>query len=470
MTSRRRLSAILALDVVGYTSLVHKDAAGVFAALNTIYRSVVTPAVAAADGRVVKLLGDGALIEFPSARAALRCAIQVQQEMRRPDPVYSFSEPIRLRAGLHAGDVVIDNNDILGEGVIIASRLQAAAEPGGILASRSFCDLAGNDAAVHLRREGLHSFKGLARPIEVLAVDFIESAARPRRITLMRDQEIRFCSTKDKVRLAWTVNGDGPVVVKAPNWIGHLELDWRNPAIAPLLTSVAAKYRLVRFDQRGNGLSDWNVKEISFERFVDDLERIFDAAQVERAPIVALSQGGAIAAAFAARRPERVSAIVMIGAFPLGRNKRRSKRELEQARALRAMMAAGWDDEFPSLRDLLANVIVPTSSEEERRSYAEDMRRIISPGNVARTREAIDNIDITDMLRDVTAPCLVLHCRGDRMQPVEQGRAIAAGLPNARFIAYDSVNHLPPESDPVWPLIERELQTFLSLHASQSVV
>jgi pimeloyl-ACP methyl ester carboxylesterase len=266
------------------------------------------------------------------------------------------------------------------------------------------------------------------------------------------------------------VNGDGPAVVKAPNWIGHLELDWRNPAIAPLLTSVAAKYRLVRFDQRGNGLSDWNVKEISFERFVDDLERIFDAAQVERAPIVALSQGGAIAAAFAARRPERVSAIVMIGAFPLGRNKRRSKRELEQARALRAMMAAGWDDEFPSLRDLLANVIVPTSSEEERRSYAEDMRRIISPGNVARTREAIDNIDITDMLRDVTAPCLVLHCRGDRMQPVEQGRAIAAGLPNARFIAYDSVNHLPPESDPVWPLIERELQTFLSLHASQSVV
>ena len=222
----------------------------------------------------------------------------------------------------------------------------------------------------------------------------------------MRDQEIRFCSTKDKVRLAWTVNGDGPVVVKAPNWIGHLELDWRSPAMAPLLTSVAAKYRLVRFDQRGNGLSDWNVKEISFERFVDDLERIFDAAQVERAPILALSQGGAIAAAFAARRPERVSAIVMIGAFPVGRNKRRSKRELEQARALRAMMAAGWDDEFPSLRDLLANVIVPTSSEEERRSYAEDMRRVISPGNVARTREAVDNIDITELLRDVAAPCL----------------------------------------------------------------
>jgi class 3 adenylate cyclase/pimeloyl-ACP methyl ester carboxylesterase len=461
--TRRRLSAILALDVVGYTSLVHKDAPGTLAALNAIYRSVVTPAVAAADGRVVKLLGDGALIEFPSARAALRCAIQVQQEMRRPDPLYSFSEPIRLRAGLHAGDVVVEDGDILGEGIAIASRLQAAAQPGGILASRSFCDLAGSDAAVRLRREGLHSFKGVTQPIEVLAVDFTDVSVSTRRAGLAREQEIRFCSAKDHVRLAWTVNGDGPTVIKAPNWIGHLELDWRNPGMAPLLTVVAEKWRLVRFDQRGNGLSDWDVREIAFERFVDDLECIFDAAQVERAPIIALSQGGAIAAAFAARCPGRVSAIVMIGAFVQGRNKRPSKRELAQA--LRAMMAAGWDDEYPSLRDLLANVLVPTASEEERRQLAEDMRRIISPENVARFREAVDNIDITALLSNVACPCLVLHCRGDRMQPVEQGRAFAAGLPNARFIAYDSPNHCPVESDPIWPLMERDILTFLSLHA-----
>lgn len=468
MPPRRRLSAILALDVVGYTSLVHKDAPGVLAALNAIYRAVVTPAVTAADGRVVKLLGDGALIEFPSARAALRCAIQVQQEMRRPDPLYSFSEPIRLRAGLHAGDVVVEDGDILGEGVAIASRLQAAVQPGGILASRSFCDLAGSDAAVRLRREGLHSFKGVTQPIEVLAVDFTDTAVSARRAALAQEQEIRFCSANDNVRLAWTVNGDGPIVVKAPNWIGHLELDWRNPSIAPLLTSVAEKWRLVRFDQRGNGLSDWDVNDISFERFVDDLERIFDAAQVEKAPILAVSQGGAIAAAFAARRPARVSAIVMIGAFAVGRARRRSKKELEQAKALRAMMLAGWDDEYPSLRDLMANVIVPTASDEERRLFAEDMRRIISPGNVARIRQAVDNIDITNLLRDVAASCLVLHCRGDRMQPIEQGRAFAVGLPNARFIAYDSVNHMPPENDPSWPLIERDVQTFLALHAGQT--
>jgi class 3 adenylate cyclase/pimeloyl-ACP methyl ester carboxylesterase len=463
--SKRRLSAILALDVVGYSRMMQKDAAGVLAALNAIYRSVVTPAVAAAEGRVVKLLGDGALIEFPAAAQALRCAVRIQRELRRPDSPYRSPEPINVRAGLHAGDVVVEGDDIFGDGVNIAARLQSAAQPGGILASRIFCDLAGSDMPVRLRREGAHSFKGIAQPIEVLSVDFTDPEVEARHALLAQAQEIRFCTTKDNVRLAWTANGDGPTVVKAPNWIGHLELDWRNPGLAPITTSIAEQYRLVRFDARGNGLSDWDLEEISFDRFVDDLECVFDAADVERAPILAISQGCAAAAAFAARRPERVSAIVMIGGFPLGRAKRGSKKDSELAKAFRAMMAAGWDDDYPSLRDLLAQVIIPGASEEERRLYAEDMREKISPENLGLYRDAVDNLDVTQLLPNVTAPCLVLHCRGDRMQPIEQGRKLAAGLPNSRFIAYDSVNHLVPENDPVWPLLEREVRAFLAAHA-----
>jgi class 3 adenylate cyclase/pimeloyl-ACP methyl ester carboxylesterase len=464
VATSRRLSAVLALDVVGYTALMHKDAPGVVAALNAIYRSVVAPAAKAAEGRVVKLLGDGALIEFPAAGAALECAVGIQREMRRPDPPYRFPEPILLRAGLHAGDVIAEHNDIFGEGITVATRLQAAAQPGGVVASRSFCDLAGSIAGVRLRREGLHNFKGLPQPIEVLSVDFTDPEIETRRGALAHAQEIRFCSSKDNIRLAWTVNGAGATIVKAPNWIGHLELDWRDPAISPIVTTIAEKWRLVRFDQRGNGLSDWDVGDISFDRFVDDLECIFDAAEVERAPIVGISQGCAIAAAFAARRPERVSAIVMLGGFPQGRDKRRSKSDRDHARALRAMMAAGWDDPYPSLRDLIANVIVPQASEEERRRFAENMRQIISPENVARIRRAVDSIDVTPLLRQVKAPCLVLHCSGDRMQPVAQGRAFAAGLPDARFIAYDSANHVPTESDPIWPVMRREIQDFLAAH------
>ena len=463
--AKKRLSAILALDVVGYSRMMQKDAAGTLASLNAMYRSVVTPAIAATEGRVVKLLGDGALIEFQSATQALQCAVQVQQELRRPDSPYRSAEPINLRAGLHAGDVVAEGDDIFGDGINIAARLQSAAQPGGILASRIFCDLAGSDMPVRLRREGAHSFKGIAQPIEVLSVDFTNPEVEARRALLAQAQEIRFCRTKDNARIAWTVNGDGPTVVKAPNWIGHLDLDWRNLGFAPITTSIAEKFRLVRFDARGNGLSDWDLEEISFDHFVDDLECVFDAAEVERAPILAISQGCAVAVAFTARWPERVSAIVMMGGFPLGRAKRGSKKDSELAKAFRAMMAAGWDDDYPSLRDLLAQVIIPGASEEERRRYAEDMSKMISPENLGRYRDVIDNLDVTQLLPNITAPCLVIHCLGDRMQPIEQGRKLAAGLPNSRFITYDSVNHLVPENDPIWPLLEREVQAFLAAHA-----
>ena len=132
---------------------------------------------------------------------------------------------------------------------------------------------------------------------------------------------------------------------------------------------------------------------------------------------------------------------------------------------MRAMMTAGWDDEYPSLRDLIAEFIIPGASAEDRRRYAEDMREMITPENMGRYRNVIDNLDVTELLPQVQAPCLVLHCKGDRLQPIEQGRKLAAGIPNARFIAYDSSNHSLTENDSCWPLAEREIHAFLEAHA-----
>ncbi|MEL7011912.1 MAG: alpha/beta fold hydrolase [Pseudomonadota bacterium] len=464
--SQRRLAAILSLDVVGFSRMMQSGSKPLLKTLNILYRDLVTPSVEGCGGRVVKLLGDGALIEFPSAGQALNAATSIQTKLREPDHPYQVPERIQLRAGLHVGDVTLDGDDIFGDGVNIAARLQAAAEPGGILVSKMLCDLAGADYAQHLRGEGLHTFKGIQTPIEVMSVDFTDEATSKSRADFVKMQRIEYCKTDDGVSLAWSAVGDGTPVVKAPNWVGHLELDWRNPGISPICTSIAQHHRLIRFDARLNGLSDWDAENCSFERFVDDLEAVFDAADIDRAPILAISQGSAVAAAFAARRPERVSAIVMIGGFPVGRAKRTSPKDVERAEALKQMMTAGWDDDYPSLRDLMAQILVPGASQEVRTQYAEDMRKMISPVNMGRYRDVIDHIDIRQHLSSVQVPCLVCHATGDRMQPVEQGRLFAKGLPNATFIAYESNNHGMPDNDPEWPRLERDALAFLAEHSS----
>ncbi len=463
--SERRLAAILSLDVVGYSRMMQRSSGPLLKTLNALYRDLIVPLVKENKGRVVKLLGDGALIEFASAGRALEAAIAIQTRLRDPQNPYQDPDPIFVRAGVHVGDVTVKGDDIFGDGVNIAARLQAAAAPGGVLVSKMVCDLAGADYADRLRGEGLHSFKGIAHPIETLSVDFTDDKSAKSRKAFLNAQEIQYCRTDDGVNLAWTAVGDGPPVVKAPNWIGHLELDWRNPGFAPICTSIAMKHRLVRFDARLNGLSDWDAETCSFERFVDDLEAIFDAAGIERAPIVAISQGSSVAAAFAARRPDRVSAIAMIGGFPVGRAKRKSKKDIERAEAMRMMMTAGWDDDYPSMRDLMAQIIIPGASEEERRQTAQDMREMISPENMGRYRDVIDYIDIRHLLPSVEVPCLLCHSTGDRMQPVEQGRIFAKGLPNARLITYESKNHLMTLNDPEWPRLERDVTAFLLEHS-----
>lgn len=462
----RRFAAIVSIDTVGFSRMMEQDGKRLLAALNLIVRRQMIPLIEQHDGRLVKLIGDAALVEFPSAGGALAFSIAMQRGLAGPDLVYEFSERIQIRIGIHAGDIAVSDGDLIGEAVNIAARLQAEAHPDGILLSRLVADLAGQDPGVALRPEGVRRLKNIARPVETLSVDLGGAETADKRQRMTESQEIRFCPAMDGVTLAWTETGAGPPVVKAPNWIGHLEHDLFSPNIGPTLDAISAQHRLVRFDARGNGLSDWDVGEISFDRFVDDLEAIFDAAGIERAPVLGISQGAAVAVAFAARRPERVSAIVMIGSFVVGRALRQSPKDRERAAALRAMMQVGWDDDYPSLRDLIAETIIPESSLEDRRLFAEQMKVMITPDNMARYRDVIDYLDVRPILGAVQAPCLVMHSRDERMQPLEQGRQMAAGLRDARFIAYDSRNHVFIDSEPCWPQAKRDMLDFLAQHDS----
>jgi pimeloyl-ACP methyl ester carboxylesterase len=371
---------------------------------------------------------------------------------------------VRLRAGLHAGDVDETDGDVFGDAVNLAARLQAAAPPGGALVSRLAADLAGGGAGASLRPEGALRLKGAPRPVEALSLDLSPAPPAAARAEAARTQDVRFARSADGVTLAWTATGDGPPLVKAPNWIQHLELDWETLNVG-WLAALSARRRLVRFDSRGNGLSDWDAPEISLERFVDDLEAIFDAAGLDRAPVIGFSQGAAAGAAFAARRPDRVSALVCIGGFAQGINRRADPKSAELAAASVAFARADWHGAPPSVRDHFARLLAPDASSADQAAYAEAMEHTISPDNFARFREAVGAIDVTGLLPQVRCPALVLHGREDRIHPVSQGRRLASGIPGARFVAFDTRNHMTPDYDPAFPVMLREVEAFLAAHA-----
>ncbi len=459
---QQRLATVLSMDVVGYSELIQQDRDGLLSVLNAMFRSAVRPQLKAQQGRIVKLVGDGALVEFASSRGAMVCAVGIQRALRATPWRLEGGAPLEVRIGIHAGDVVDDGGDLFGDAVNIAARLEAMVAPGGIAVSRMVVDMAGSGLPFEVQSDGVHRLKNIERPVEVLTLLLDEASEVDRRVRAEQDEEIRFTRADDGVMLAWASHGVGPPVVMAPAWISRLDMDWRNPSRMAFLQHFSKARQLVRFDARGNGLSQRDVPTMDFDMVVEDLRAVFDAAGIARAPIFGLSQGAAVATVFAARYPERVSAIVTVGGYPQGREMRSSLKEKERATALQAMFKVGWDDEYPSLRDLMANLIVPLASTEERRQFAEDMRAKIKPEMMALYREMLDKIDVVSELARVQAPCLVMHCAGDRMQPIEQSRLMAAALPEARFRALDSINHSITANDPVWPMVQREIDAFLA--------
>jgi pimeloyl-ACP methyl ester carboxylesterase/DNA-binding winged helix-turn-helix (wHTH) protein len=268
----------------------------------------------------------------------------------------------------------------------------------------------------------------------------------PRRPDLR--QQIRFCTACDAVRIAYSEVGQGPPLVKAANWLSHLEYDWQSPIWSHLLHALAADRRLIRYDERGNGLSDRNVDDLSFEAFVRDLESVVEASGLERFPLFGLSQGCAVSIAYAVRHPERVTHLVLLGGYARGRRMRGSQKEIEQADALRTLMRLGWGQENPAFRQVFTSLFIPGGSPEQMQWMNDLQRNTASPENAARIREVMNQIDVSDLLPRVGVPTLVLHCRDDAVVPFEEGRLMAAGIPGSRFVELEGRNHIILEGDP----------------------
>jgi DNA-binding winged helix-turn-helix (wHTH) protein/pimeloyl-ACP methyl ester carboxylesterase len=300
-----------------------------------------------------------------------------------------------------------------------------------------------------------------AAPVEVLSAATPRASSSPSPAARAR-QEIRYCTTSDGVRLAYATTGSGPPLVKASNWLTHLDFEWGSPIWRHWYAELSRHHQLVRYDERGNGMSQREVGDVSFETWVRDLETVVDAAGLDRFPLLGISRGGSIAIAYAVKHPERVTHLVLYGAFATGLNHHGTPQELEARSALTSLVRLGWGLNYPAFCKTFTCRFIPEATTEHEAWFDELQRVSTSPENAARLMARDDDIDVRPLLPQVRTPTLVMHCKGDRAVAPERGCELAAAIPQARYVSLPSANHLMLEDEPAWPLFLEELGLFLN--------
>lgn len=275
------------------------------------------------------------------------------------------------------------------------------------------------------------------------------------------DQSIRYSTAPDSVRIAYTSTGKGPPLVKAANWLNHLELDWTGPIWSRLLGALSIDHSLVRYDERGNGLSDWDVDDLNFDAFVTDLETVVDHLGLERFPLLGISQGCAVSIEYAARHPERVSQLVLLGGYAAGWRHVAGPDEAEQREAVITLVRTGWGQDNPVYRQIFTQTFMPSASKQELDWFNEFQRLTASAGNAARFLETFSRIDVRHRLGQIQAPTLVLHARDDMRVPIAHGVDLASEIPNASLVVLETDSHIPLSREPATEKIIDCIHAFL---------
>lgn len=275
-------------------------------------------------------------------------------------------------------------------------------------------------------------------------------------------QSVRFVEANDGARLAVATVGEGTTLIKAANWLTHVERDWRSPVWRHWLTELGGRYRFIRYDSRGCGLSDWDLGETDLtdvDRWTDDLEAVVDDSGAERFALVGVSQGAVPAIAYSVRHPERVSHLVIYGAYSRGM-RQRDAAALAESKTILDLMRVGWGGRKPAFRSFFTMTFLPEATSEQIRWFNELQADTTNTENAIQLESAFYDLVVDDLAAQVSVPTLVMHSRDDMATPHAEGRRLASLIPGAEFVTLDSPNHVLMADEPAWAAFLSNLERF----------
>ncbi|MBI3738118.1 MAG: alpha/beta fold hydrolase [Chloroflexi bacterium] len=278
------------------------------------------------------------------------------------------------------------------------------------------------------------------------------------------EQEIRFCTVSDNIRLAYAKVGQGPPLVKVGNWMSHLEYDWHSPVWQPWLENWSRFHTFYRYDPRGCGLSDWTVSDFSFDALVSDLETVVDAAGLEQFDLFAMSQGGCVSIAYAARHPERVRKLIIYGGYLQGDLSGNPTPEVfEEVEMQLKLLELSWGKKNPAYRQVFTTFLIPEGTPEQFAWFNNLQCVSTSPANAVQVRRTFNRVDVRESAKTIKVPTMVIQAKHDASVSFEEGRQTAAHIPGARFVVLDSKNHILMRNEPAWPYFWNEFYHFLGV-------
>ena len=462
---KRKLLAVVAADMVGFSRLVENDEINILSRQKEYFNEIIEPEIKKFHGEIIKTTGDGFLATFVSSLDAVESTTNIQKIINFREKTQSNDKRIWYRIGINIGDVVLDDGDIFGNSVNIASRLESIADAGDVCITSEIFQNIKNLKSFDISHLGEQHLKNISQKVDVYKIKINHeehNQNKENELLTEANQEIRYCSSKDNTIIAYAKLGNGPPLLKAPNFMSSLEHDWRSPIWMHLYRFLAEGHTLVRFDQRGNGSSDLDPLEITFNSFVEDMEAVVNESKIDKFPILGVSQGCAVSIAYAIRNPNKVSHLILIGGFARGKGQRGDPSYEEKSKMEQTMILSGWEDENPAFRQYFTTSMIPEGSKEQMDSFNNIMKITTSAKNAAKISSVNDQIDVSDILLKLEVPTLIFHCTDDARVPISEGKFMAANIKNSKFVPIKSKNHVLLETEQGWDLFKEEVTKFLN--------